>query len=75
MRSPSFGDKRVLVGGLPHLPLGDEEGPCDRFLIRADKKISGWLKVIFLVWGGAGGRVLSLQLGYVLSLGLLTWPR
>ena len=26
----SFGDKRVLLGGLPHLPLGNREGLCDR---------------------------------------------
>ena len=30
VRSPSCGDKKALVGGLPHLPLGDGKGPCDR---------------------------------------------
>ena len=28
----TFGDKRVLLGGLCHLPLGDRESPCDRVL-------------------------------------------
>lgn len=46
VKLPSFEDKRVLVGGLPHLPLGAKEGPHDGFLFSADQKIPGWLVYI-----------------------------
>lgn len=36
MRSPSSGDKGVLVGRLPPLPLGDEKGPVTGDRIGAD---------------------------------------
>ena len=54
VKLPSFEDKRVLVGRLPHLPFGAKEGPRDGFLFSADQKIPGWLKFISLVQGEKG---------------------
>lgn len=49
MKSPSFGDKRALLGELSLLPLGDGEGHVTHYLIGSDQKIpDGLVKTAFL---------------------------
>ena len=54
MSSPSFGDKRVLLGGVPHLSLGAERAYVPHYLIDADHKIPDCsVKTTFLVEAAA----------------------
>lgn len=39
VRSSSFWDRGVLVGGLPHFPLGLERVPVTDYLIGGDHKV------------------------------------
>lgn len=43
-----MGDERGLCGSLPHLPLGDGQGPVTDYLTGADQNIPDWMIEITL---------------------------
>ena len=65
MRSSSIGGKRLLAGGLAHLPLEDKEPSHEKVisLVLTTKFLTDWLRLYF--WG------IEMELGQVLSLALV----